>query len=256
MANSEVAIVTGGANGIGEAAVNQLVADGFKVAVADMDIENAQKVAAKHGKNTKAYQVNVADREAMGRLVDAVVTDFGQLNVMVNNAGISREYSILDMTGEQYDQLFNVNVKGVLFGIQAAAKQFIKQGTSGKIINASSIGGYRVQPLHAGYSSTKFAVRSLTQGAARELGPKGITTNCYCPGFTMTPMMQSIITSFKKNYNEEDFKKIQAEKLEGVALQRPAEPEDIANVISFLASHKSDYINGQAIIVDGGTVYK
>ncbi len=238
MKQAEVAIVTGGGNGIGEAIVHQLVDDGFKVGVADMDIENAERVAKDCGPQAKAYKVNVADRAAVGTLVDSVVNDFGQLNVMVNNAGISREYPILEMTDEQYSQLFNINVKGVLWGIQAAAKQFIKQGTPGKIISASSMGGYRVAPLHAGYSSTKFAVRSLTQGAARELGPKGITAN------------------YKQKFGEEGFEKIQAEKLKDVSLRRPAEPEDIANVVSFLASHKADYINGQAIIVDGGSVYK
>lgn len=256
MEQAEVAIVTGGGNGIGEAIVHQLVDDGFKVGVADMDIENAERVAKDCGSQAKAYKVNVADRAAVGALVDSVVNDFGQLNVMVNNAGISREYPILEMTDEQYSQLLNINVKGVLWGIQAAAKQFIKQGTPGKIISASSMGGYRVAPLHAGYSSTKFAVRSLTQGAARELGPKGITANCYCPGITMTPMMKSIVANYKQKFGEEGFEKIQAEKLKDVSLRRPAEPEDIANVVSFLASHKADYINGQAIIVDGGSIYK
>lgn len=252
----QVAIVTGGGNGIGEAIVHQLVNDGFQVAVADMDIKNAERVANDCGNSAKAYRVNVSDRNEMGQLVDTVVQDFGQLNVMVNNAGISREYSILDMTGDQYDQLFNINVKGVLFGIQAAAKQYLKQGTPGKIINASSMGGYKVAPLHSGYSSTKFAVRSLTQGAACELGPKGITTNCYCPGVTMTPMMQSIIKNYKQKLGEDGFEKVKEEKLKDVSLRRPAQPEDIANVVSFLASHKADYINGQAILVDGGSVFK
>ena len=152
------------------------------VAIAEIDLDCAKKLADELGEQVKAYQVDVADFEGMTKFVDQVVTDFGRLDVMINNAGLSKEYDLIDMTGDQMDQLYNVNIKGVLYGIQLAAKQYIKQGTSGKIINASSIGGYRVQPKHAGYSATKFAVRSLTQAAARELGQYGITTNCYCPG--------------------------------------------------------------------------
>ena len=159
------------------------------------------------------------------------------------------------MTGEQFDQLWEVNVKGVLYGMQAAAKQFIKQGEGGKIINASSIGGYRVQPKHAGYSATKFAVRSLTQAASRELGQYNITTNCYCPGYAMTPMMEDIIKNLYEQLNVTKEQLI-ASKSGEVALGRPAYPDDIAKAVSFMASDKSDYMNGQALIIDGGTVYK
>lgn len=139
--------------------------------------------------------------------------------------------------------------------MQASAKQFIKQGTGGKIISASSIGGYRVQPKHAGYSATKFAVRSLTQAAARELGQYNITTNCYCPGYVMTPMMEDIIENLCKQMGVTKEALI-ASKSNEVALGRPAYPEDIAKAVSFMASDKSDYMNGQALIIDGGTIYK
>lgn len=251
----KVAIVTGGGKGIGEAIVKQLVEDGFKVAIAEVDDESAMKLAQSLNGEAKAYHTNVANHDEVFRLVEDVVNDFGRLDVMINNAGLSREYSLLEMTGEQFDELWEVNVKGVIYGMQAAAKQFIKQGTGGKIISASSIGGYRVQPKHAGYSATKFAVRSLTQAAARELGEYGITANCYCPGYVMTPMMDDIIVNLCKQMNVTK-EQLLASKTKEVALCRPAYPEDIAKAVSFMASDKADYMTGQAIIIDGGTVYK
>lgn len=250
----KVAIVTGGSMGIGEAIVKQLVQDGFKVAVAARRIEMAENVAAQFLGEAKAYRTDVSKKAEVDQLIEDVVKDFGKLDVMINNAGISKEYSLLDMTEKQYDELWSTNVKGVLFGIQAAATQFIKQMSGGKIINASSIGGYKVQPSHGGYSSTKFAVRSLTQAAAKEFGKYNITTNCYCPGYVMTPMMEDIIENLceKMSVTREE---LIASKQGDVALGRPAYPDDIAKVVSFLASDNANYINGQAVVIDGGQVY-
>ncbi|WP_267201287.1 glucose 1-dehydrogenase [Limosilactobacillus kribbianus] len=252
----KVAIVTGGAKGIGASIVHQLVADGFQVAIGDYNLANAQQFAAQFANNqVKAFQADVSQKEDVDSLVSQTVNEFGQLDVMINNAGISKEYPLLKMTEEEFDQLIAVNIKGVLFGIQAAATQYIKQGTPGKIINASSVGGYKVSPNHGGYSATKFAVRSLTQAAAREFGKYGITTNCYCPGYTMTPMMKQIV----KNYSQQlhiSPDELAKQKSAEVALRRPAQPEDIANVVSFLTSDKANYVNGQAIVVDGGLIYK
>lgn len=253
--NKKVAIVTGGGKGIGEAIVKELVNDGFNVGVAEVDLESAKQLESIYHGEVKAYHCDVSQYEDFEKLNNDVVNDFGQLDVMINNAGLSREYGILDMTGEQFEQIWKVNVNGVLFGIQVAAKQFIKQGHGGKIISASSIGGYRVQPDHAGYSATKFAVRSLTQAAARELGKYNITTNCYCPGYVMTPMMEDIVNNLSQEMHITKEQLI-VSKTQEVALQRPAYPEDIARVVSFMASDKANYINGQAIIIDGGIVYK
>lgn len=253
--DKKVAIVTGGGKGIGEAIVKQLVEDGFYVGIAEVDMACAQALADALGNHVKAYRADVSKYEEVEKLVEAVVSDFGRLDVMINNAGLSREYSLIDMTGEQFEQLWRINVEGVLFGMQVAAKQFIKQGQGGKIISAASIGGYRVQPKHAGYSATKFAVRSLTQAAARELGQYNITANCYCPGYTMTPMMVDIVKNLSEQLNVSEEELIAAKSQE-IALKRPAYPEDIAKAVSFMASEKSDYMNGQALIIDGGIVYK
>ena len=253
--DKKVAIVTGGGKGIGEAIVRQLVEDGFYVGICEVDMASAEALAQTLDGNAKAYKADVSKYEEVEELVKAVVNDFGHLDVMINNAGLSREYNLIDMTGEQFEQLWKVNVEGVLFGMQVAAKQFIKQGNGGKIISASSIGGYRVQPKHAGYSATKFAVRSLTQAAARELGQYNITANCYCPGYVMTPMMEDIIKNLSEQMHMSKEELI-ATKSQEVALQRPAYPDDIAKAVSFMASDKSDYMNGQALIIDGGVVYK
>lgn len=253
--DKKVAIVTGGGKGIGEAIVKQLVEDGFYVGICEVDMASAQALADTLDGHAKAYHADVSKYEEVEKLVEDVVSDFGHLDVMINNAGLSREYSLIDMTGEQFEQLWRVNVEGVLFGMQVAAKQFIKQGHGGKIISASSIGGYRVQPKHAGYSATKFAVRSLTQAAARELGQYNIIANCYCPGYVMTPMMEDIIKNLSEQMHMSKEELIAAKSQE-IALQRPAYPEDIAKAVSFMASEKSDYMNGQALIIDGGVVYK
>lgn len=251
----KVAIVTGGSKGIGEAIARRLVKDGFSVAIAARGFDAASALAEELGSAAKAYKADVSIKADVDGLVSDVVRDFGRLDVMVNNAGISIETSLMDLSEEDFDKLVGVNIKGVLFGIQAAARQFMAQGSSGKIINASSIGGYKVSPGHSGYSATKFAVRSLTQAAARELGKYNITTNCYCPGYVMTPMMEDIIKNLSAKMNITSEQLVQSKSTD-VALGRPAYPDDIAGVVSFLAGPDSDYINGQAIIVDGGNIYK
>ena len=251
---TKVAIITGAGKGIGKSIASQLVTEGFQVAIADMDYDSAVATADELS-NARAYRVNVADHDAVFQLVDQVVQDFGQLDVMINNAGITKEIMLEDMAEDDFQALFDVNVKGVLFGIQAAAAQFKRQGSHGKIINAASIGAYSVAEKHSGYSATKFAVRSLTQGAAKELGGDQITVNAYCPGYVETPMMDAIL----QNYAEQNGTTVEEEIARGsqrIALRRPEKPEDVAQVVSFLASEKADYITGQAIVADGGVIYK
>lgn len=252
--NNKVAIVTGAGKGIGLAIAKQLMEDGFKVALADVDFPTVKKAAASIS-GARAYQVDVAAKEQIFKLIAQVVDDFGHLDVMVNNAGITKELGIEEMDEKSFDQMWAINVKGVLFGIQAAAAQFKKQKSKGKIISAASIGAYQVAEKHSGYSATKFAVRSLTQGAAKELGKDNITVNAYCPGYVATPMMESIL----QHYAEQNGTTIEEEIARGsqrIALKRPEYPEDVANLVSFLASDKADYITGQAYVTDGGVIFK
>jgi len=248
---TRVAIVTGGGQGIGEGIVKQLVSDGLQVAVADLNKEHAEAVAAEVGNGAKGYFVDVSKKQAMFDLVKNVVADMGHLDVMVNNAGIAKIDPVIETSEEDLDQILDVNIKGAFFGIQAAAEQFKAQGTGGKIISASSIAGHEGFEMLGAYSATKFAVRGLTQAAAKELAKDQITVNAYCPGIVLTPMWDEIDQRMAKIYDVPEGETLQ-KNIDSIALGRGEQPADVANLVSFLADKKSDYITGQAIIVDGG----
>lgn len=248
---TRVAIVTGGGQGIGAGIVKQLAADGLQVAVADLNEEHAKQVAEEVGNGAKGYFVDVSKKQTVFDLVKAVVADMGHLDVMVNNAGIAKIAPVTETTEEDLSQILDVNVKGTFFGIQAAAAQFKTQGTGGKIISASSIAGHEGFEMLGAYSATKFAVRGLTQAAAKELAKDHITVNAYCPGIVLTPMWDEIDQKMAKIYNVPEGETLQ-KNIDSIALGRGEEPADVANLVSFLADKKSDYITGQAIIVDGG----
>jgi len=181
----KVALVTGSGQGIGKAIALRLVKDGFAVAIADYNVETARAVAdeiIRNGGNAVAVKVDVSDREQVFAAVEKARTALGGFHVIVNNAGIAPSTPIESITPEIVDKVYNINVKGVIWGIQAAIDAFRKEGHGGKIINACSQAGHTGNPELAVYSSSKFAVRGLTQTAARDLAPLGITVNAYCPG--------------------------------------------------------------------------
>lgn len=249
-----VAIATGAGQGIGAGIAKQLAADGLTVAVADLKEDNAKKVAAEIGQGAQGYFVDVAQKQSVFDLVAAVVKDFEHLDVMVNNAGIAKIGPLIDAEEKDISQILDINVKGDIYGIQAAAKQFQKQKTGGKIINACSIAGHQGFEMLGIYSATKFAVRGLTQTAAQELAKDKITVNAYCPGIVLTPMWDQIDAEMAKIYNLPLGASLQ-KNIDSIALGRGETPADVANLVSFLADPKSDYITGQSIIVDGGIDY-
>lgn len=185
MANkTKVALVTGAGQGIGAAIATRLANDGFAVAVADMNTETANKVAEKinsNGGRALPIVVNVAERDNVFEAVRTTIQELGGLDVLVNNAGLGPTTPIDTITPEQFDKVYHVNVGGVLWGIQAATEAFKKLGHGGKIINATSQAGVVGNPNLALYSGTKFAVRGITQVAARDLADFGITVNAYAP---------------------------------------------------------------------------
>lgn len=249
---TKVAIITGGAQGIGEAAVRRLAKDGFKVAILDFNLDLAKDVA--DSIDGFAVKVDVSDRESFFQAVEKVVEKYGHLDVLINNAGVAPSGPLMAMRQNDLDKAYAVNAGGVLWGMQAAAEQFIKQGNGGKIINAASQAGV-VGNMGIGlYGSTKFAVRGLTQTAARELAEHKITVNAYAPGSALTPMIKKSAEEISQQSGQTPDEVLDMF-AEGVTLGRLAQPEDIANVISFLASEDSNYITGQTIIVDGGTVF-
>lgn len=255
MANkTKVALVTGAGQGIGAAIATRLANDGFAVAVADMNTETANKVAEKinsNGGRALPIVVNVAERDNVFGAVRTTIQELGGLDVLVNNAGLGPTTPIDTITPEQFDKVYHVNVGGVLWGIQAATEAFKKLGHGGKIINATSQAGVVGNPNLALYSGTKFAVRGITQVAARDLADFGITVNAYAPGIVRTPMMMDIAHEVGQNAGKDDEWGMQ-QFAKDITLKRLSEPEDVAAAVSFLAGPDSNYVTGQTIIVDGG----
>ncbi|CAK9886827.1 MAG: Diacetyl reductase [(S)-acetoin forming] [Candidatus Erwinia impunctatus] len=255
--STKVALVTGSGQGIGRAIALRLAKDGFAVAVADYNSETAQQVAKEiiaSGGKALTISVDVSQRDAVFAAVEQTRRELGDFNVIVNNAGIAPSTPIDTITEEIVDRVYNINVKGVIWGIQAAASAFKAQGHGGKIINACSQAGHVGNPELAVYSSSKFAVRGLTQTAARDLAAQGITVNAYCPGIVKTPMWEEIDRQISTaagkpaGYGTAEFAK-------RITLGRLSEPEDVAACVSFLAGPDSDYMTGQSLLIDGGMVF-
>jgi len=257
MENGKVALVTGGGQGIGQAIAERLHADGFKVAIADLNTEAAGKVADKLGGKdggASAMHVDVTDRDSVFAAVDQAVSAFGGFDVIVNNAGIAPQSPIEEITPESIEKLFSINFNGVVWGMQAATKAFMKLGHGGKIISAASQAGHVGNPGIGLYSATKFAVRGLSQTAARDLGQYGITVNTYAPGIVKTPLTEDLARKTAESAGKPEEWGWQ-QFPQGTTRGRLAEPEDVAAVVSFLSGPDSDYITGQSILVDGGMVF-
>lgn len=255
--NGKVALVTGGGQGIGQAIAERLHTDGFRVAIADLNLEAATKVAESLGGKEGgaiAIQVNVADRDSVFAAVASAVSELGGFDVIVNNAGIAPTSPIEEITQESIEKLFSINFNGVVWGVQAAVKAFKGLGHGGKIISAASQAGHIGNPGIGLYSATKFAVRGFTQTAARDLAKYGITVNTYAPGIVRTPLMEGLAKKTAKDAGQPEEWGWQ-QYTSGIALGRVSESADVAGVVSFLAGPDSDYITGQSIIVDGGMVF-
>ncbi|WP_057490601.1 (S)-acetoin forming diacetyl reductase [Streptococcus orisasini] len=249
---TKVAIVTGAGQGIGLAIAKRLYQDGFKVAILDYNTQAAQDAAAGLSEtDAVAVTVDVSKRDDVFAAFDKVVEKFGDLTVVVNNAGLGPTTPVETITEEQFKQVYGVNVGGVIWGIQAAQKHFKALGHGGKIINASSQAGVVGNPELTLYSGTKFAVRGITQVTARDLAKDGITVNAFAPGIVKTPMMYDIAHRVGKNAGKDDEWGMR-QFAKDITLQRLSEPEDVANVVAFLAGPDSDYVTGQTLLVDGG----
>lgn len=249
---TKVAIVTGAGQGIGFAIAKRLHEDGFKVGILDYNAETAQKAVDDiSSEDTVAVVANVAKRDEVFAAFDKVVEAFGDLHVVINNAGVAPTTPLDTITEEQFQNVFNINVGGTIWGAQAAHKHFKALGHGGKIINATSQAGVVGNPNLTVYGSSKFAIRGITQTLARDLADEGITVNAYAPGIVKTPMMFDIAHQVGKNAGKDDEWGMQTF-AKGIALKRLSKPEDVANAVSFLAGKDSDYITGQTLIVDGG----
>jgi meso-butanediol dehydrogenase / (S,S)-butanediol dehydrogenase / diacetyl reductase len=255
MRPSRSALVTGAARGIGRAIAERLAADGLGVSVADLPSAKDQVdlvVAGIGGPEAGlGLAVDVTDAMSVQAAVAAHLEHFGGLDVMVANAGIAITAPLLDTTAEQWQQIMDVNVKGVLHCYQSAARQMIIQGRGGRLIGAASVAAHRGGKWQGAYSASKFAVRGLTQSVAQELAEHEITVNVYSPGVVHTPMWEGIDAEMALRRGTAPGSEM-AGMIAQISLGRLETPADVAAVVSFLASPDSGYITGQSIVVDGG----
>ncbi len=255
---NKVALVTGAGQGIGRGIALRLARDGFKLALVDLREGQLKQVAAEitdAGGQATVFEADISDRDQVYAAIDHAEAQLGGFDVMVNNAGIAQVQPIADVTPEEIERVMKINVQGTLWGIQAAARKFVDRGHKGKIINACSIAGHDGFAMLGAYSASKFAVRALTQAAAKEYASKGITVNAYCPGIVGTGMWEEIDARFAEltgTPKGATFKKY----VDGIALGRAETPDDVASLVSYLAGPDSDYVTGQAILIDGGIVYR
>jgi D-sorbitol dehydrogenase (acceptor) len=247
----KVAIVTGGARGIGAAMVERYVAEGAKVAVADIAFADAQKTAALHGDRAFAVAIDVTKIASIDAAVDAVVRRWGGIDILVNNAGVFDMGPIVEVTEASWDKLFAVNTKGLFFTLQAVAKRMIAQGRGGKIINFSSQAGRRGEALVAVYCASKATVISLTQSAGLDLIKYRINVNGIAPGVVDTPMWDQVDGLFAK-YEHRPIGEKKRLVGEAVPYGRMGLPADYGGAAVFLASSDSDYVVAQTLNVDGG----
>jgi 3-oxoacyl-[acyl-carrier protein] reductase len=239
----KVALVTGAARGIGEAIALKLAQEGADVVVTDVDLEGAQRVAQeieRLGRKAKAIQADVSQREAVQRLVSEAVSLFGKIDILVNNAGIIRRGTFLEHSPQDWEKVLSVNLGGTFNCTQTVVPLMIKQ-RGGKIINISSVVGKMGDIASApSYGTSKGAINTFTKSLARELAPYGINVNAVAP--------HAIETDMSREWSEEKRRQI----VEAIPLKRLGKPEEVAEVVAFLASDGAGFITGQILDVNGG----
>ena len=249
--DGKVAIITGGARGIGRAIAAAYAAEGARVVVADIHAAECEAVAADIGAGAIGVGVNVTQQASIDAMVAAVVERAGRIDILVNNAGVFEMAPIPEITRESFAKQFGVNVEGLLFTLQAVSNQMVRQGNGGKIINFASQAGRRGEAFVTIYCATKAAVISITQSAGLELIKHGINVNAIAPGVVDTPMWDVVDAQFAKYENLPIGEKKRRVGL-AVPYGRMGRVEDMTGAAVFLASADADYIVAQTLNVDGG----
>ncbi|KAI5886369.1 NAD(P)-binding protein [Schizophyllum commune H4-8] len=251
MTSARVALVTGAAQGIGKAIALRLNSDGFAIALSDLPakreaLEDVAKLINSGGGRAAVFTGDVSVEEDVKNMVDGAAEVLGGFHVIVANAGISIPRSLLEETSEGFDLQMAVNARSVFLAFKHAARQILAQGHhEGRLIAACSICGKHGYTNTAAYSASKFAIRGITQSAAHELGPHGITVNAYAPGGIDTEMTRVSLATGRSGFTMEGM-------ANSVPVKRIGQPEDIANLVSYLASKEASYMTGQTISIDGG----
>ena len=241
---NRVAIITGGARGIGKATAEKFIQEGAAVAIWDIDVKSgsATAEALNHaGGKAKFYAVNTVDLAATEAAAAEVAKDFGRINILINNAGITRDSSMKKMTEEQWNQVIGVNLTGVYHCTKAVSPYMLEQGY-GRILNASSIVGLYGNFGQTNYVASKAGVIGMTKVWAREFGRKGVTVNAVAPGFINTEMMETVPQTYLDELKAK------------TPVARMGEAIDIANAYAFLASDEASFISGTVLSVDGGLI--
>jgi len=240
----KVALVTGGARGIGKAIALTLAKAGADIVVADVNLEEAQKTAAEIeglGRRSMAISVDVTDYALVEEAVNKILDKFTKLDILINNAGITKDNLLLRMGQQEWDAVLNVNLKGSFNCIKAVSRPMVKQ-RSGKIVNIASIIGIIGNPGQANYAASKAGLIALTKTAAKELASRNINVNAIAPGFIQTDMTARLSAELQQKMKE------------AIPLDKFGTPDDVAAACLFLVSEDSGYITGQTIVVDGGMV--
>ncbi|MDD5281541.1 MAG: 3-oxoacyl-[acyl-carrier-protein] reductase [Candidatus Omnitrophica bacterium] len=240
----KVALITGGARGIGQAIAMIFAREGADIVVADVNLEIAQKTALEIeglGRKALALEMDVTNYEKVEEGINKILDKMGKVDILVNNAGITKDNLLLRMSQADWDAVINVNLKGTFNCIKAVTRPMIKQ-RSGRIISIASIIGLMGNPGQANYAASKAGIIALTKTVAKELASRNINANAVAPGFIQTEMTAKLPEDVKKKM------------LEAIPLAKLGTPQDVANTCLFLASEESSYITGQVITIDGGMV--
>lgn len=238
---SRLALVTGGATGIGAAIAKRFVQEDIQVAICDVDSENGKTLATDIGATARFYKLDIADESEVNAVVDNIFHEFGRIDILVNNAGITKDTLLIRMTREDWERVLRVNLTGTFLMTKAVAKHMIKQ-RHGRIVNIASVVGIIGNFGQANYAASKAGIIAFTKSCAKELARRNIMVNAIAPGFIKTRMTEVIPDEIKESY------------LKLIPLGRFGEPEDVANLVMFLSSDGAAYLTGQTICVDGGMV--
>lgn len=238
---SKVAFITGGASGLGAGIAKKFIQEGARVIICDVDAETGTKTAQQIGGSIHFYKMDISDEEQVKKTVESVVNEFSKIDILINNAGITNDKLLLRMTKQDWESVIAINLTGTFLVTKAIMRYMIKQ-RHGRIVNIASVVGLIGNPGQANYAASKAGIIGFTKSCAKELAGRNITVNAIAPGFIETKMTEVLSDEVKQYY------------LKLIPLRRFGLPEDVANLVLFLASDQSSYITGQVICLDGGMV--